>query len=94
MAKEMNKLGDEALESVSGGREGKFTDISQCPPGTREIKNELPYNEGHHKHCPFCGSNEVQDRFLFYYDLQAVYPGQECNKCGKYWPTKQHGISD
>ena len=95
MADINKKLGDDALEAVSGGKEGKFSDVSQCPPGTRECKNpeDYPGEEGHHKHCPYCGSNEINDRFLFVPDWQACFEGQECRKCGKAWRTKGHGIS-
>ena len=36
------KLSEEELKGISGGNEGKFTDISQCPPGTRDMKNDFP----------------------------------------------------
>ncbi len=88
------KLSEEELKGISGGNEGKFTDISQCPPGTRDMKNDFPDDEGYKKKCPYCDSGDVEDRFLFVPAWEAVFEGQECRKCGRAWRTKGHGISD
>ncbi len=87
-------LSDDMLKKVNGGNEGVFTDISQCPPGTRNMNNDFPDDEGYTKRCPYCDSPSVEDRFLFVPAWQAVFEGQECRGCGRAWRTKGHGISD
>ena len=86
------KLGEEELKGISGGREGKFTDISQCPPRTRNMMNDFPDDYGHRRSCPYCDSSDVESRFLFVPAWEAVFEGQECRRCGRAWRTKGHGI--
>lgn len=91
---ENKKLSDIELGEVSGGKEGKFTDIAQCPPGTRDMKNDFPDDEGKQKRCPYCDSKDIHERFLFVPMWEAVFEGQECSKCGRAWRTRGKGISD
>ena len=89
------RLSDEELKNVNGGSEGHFTNIYQCPPETRACNDpsEWPEDKGVNRHCPYCGSSAVHDRFLFVPDWQACFEGQECDSCDKAWRTHSRGIA-
>ena len=85
MGPEVNKVSSEVLETISGGVEGDYTSISQCPPGTIDMKGEIPENLGTQKSCPHCGSKYISDTALFVSAWANVVDGQVCEDCGAIW---------
>ena len=82
-----NRMSNEELAAVSGGAEveGSFTDISQCPPGTVNMKGEIPDKRGKQSNCPYCGSSNVRSATLFVQTWGEIVQGQTCDDCKSAW---------
>ena len=88
MADVNRKIPDDILELISGGHEEVVSDISQCPPGTIECKNDVdwPPTEGHHNHCIKDKKHGKPNDATFYVlDWGVWVTGQICPVCGAYW---------
>ncbi len=89
MSDSMERLPEEQLEEVSGGKHHKkeyktFDDV----PGAIYVNELLEKHTGKHaKRCPECGNQQTWERYICIFDGDHVYPGRECPKCGKKWLT-------
>ena len=87
MGLKAGRMNNDELEKVSGGTEleGSFSDISQCPPGTIDMKGKIPDSKGTQKVCPYCGSKNLSDTTLFVPTWGQVVTGQICDDCKEVW---------
>ncbi|MBO6148862.1 MAG: hypothetical protein J6O55_05945 [Lachnospiraceae bacterium] len=88
MADEKERLNDDELDSVAGGKHHHHHKTADDVPDAIMVNEQL--ETFHHNHCPDCGSKETTDRHFCIFDADNVYPGKECNKCGKRWLTGGH----
>ena len=87
MSEEINKMNEEELEDVSGGRHGhkhhhEYKTHDEVP-GAIYVNEQLPVR--HHKKSCECGNKDCWSRYFCVFDGDRVYPGMECPKCGKRW---------
>lgn len=94
MSEEMKKVDVDSLEEVSGGKKhhtGHRDSLSDCPPGTIEVKNEQLSNKHEkRKKCPNCKAEHgLEEHYFYMVDTQTLVEGQICTKCQYKWIT--HG---